>query len=229
MRSKQKMDKSERILFKAFNAHGGKKYDTAHYSFIFRKKKYTFHNENSNYTYTVTYEKNGEENFIELKNDGLTRKVNGKEVELSEKEQASHLGSLNSVIYFATLPHKLYDPAIKRSYQGETTIKGKEYDVLEVTFNEEGGGPDHDDEYYYWINKETNRVDYLAYNYQVNNGGVRFRTAYNPRVVNGILFQDYVNYKADVGTPLASLPKLFEKEALKKLSVIETENVVELN
>ena len=229
MRAKQEMDKSERILFKAFNSHGGKKYDSAHYSFIFRNKKYTFHNENSNYTYTVTYEKNGEENLIELKNDGLTRKVDGKEVELSKKEYDSHLGSLNSVIYFATLPHKLYDPAVKRSYQGETTIKGKEYDVLEVTFNEEGGGPDHDDEYYYWINKETNRVDYLAYNYQVNSGGVRFRTAYNPRMVNGILFQDYVNYKADVGTPLASLPGLFEKEALKKLSVIETEDVVKLN
>ena len=228
MRSKQKMTTAERVLSRAFDAHGGDKYDTAHYSFIFRKKKYTFHNENTNYTYTVSYDRDGKKNIIELKNDGLTRKIDGKKIEISEKEYVSHLGSLNSVVYFATLPHKLYDPAVNKAYHGETTIKGKSYEVIEITFNQEGGGPDFEDEYYYWINKETNRVDYLAYNYLVNNGGVRFRTAYNPRMVNGILFQDYVNYKADVGTPLASLPGLFEKDALKKLSVIETENVVEI-
>jgi len=226
--SKKELTKAEKILSKAYNAHGGKKYDTAHYEFIFRKKKYTFHNRNSNYTYTVTYEKDGSVNTNELNNDGLIRKVAGKTMELTKKEYDSHFGSLNSVIYFATLPHKLYDPAVKKSYKGETTIKGKGYDVLEITFMEEGGGQDHDDEFYYWINKETNRIDYLAYNYQVNNGGVRFRTAYNQRVVGGILFQDYINFKAEVGTPLADLPILFEKEELKKLSVIETENVVNL-
>ncbi len=226
--SKKALTKSEKILAKAYNSHGGKKYDTAHYEFIFRKKKYTFHNKNSNYTYTVTYEKDGLINIIELNNNGLIRKVAGKKMELTKKEYDSHFSSLNSVIYFATLPHKLYDPAVKKSYKGETTIKEKEYDVVEITFNEEGGGQDHDDEFYYWINKETNQIDYLAYNYQVNNGGVRFRSAYNQRMVSGILFQDYINYKAEIGTPLADLPALFEKEKLKKLSVIETEKVVNL-
>lgn len=227
-KSKKELTKAEKILLKAFNAHGGKKYDTAHYEFIFRKKKYTFHNNGPSYTYTVTYEKDGQINSNELNNNGLIRKVDGKEVEISKKEYDSHFGALNSVIYFATLPHKLYDPAVMKSYKGATTIKGKEYEVLEITFKQEGGGQDHDDEYYYWINKATNRIDYLAYNYLVNNGGVRFRTAYNQRIVDGILFQDYVNYKAEVGTPLAELPALFEKEALKKLSVIETEAVVNL-
>ena len=66
------------------------------------------------------------------------------------------------------------------------------------------------------------------YKRQVNGGGVRFRAAYNTRTVGGILFQDYVNYKAPVGTPLADLPVLYEKEELKKLSVIATESVVKL-
>lgn len=220
--------KAEKIMAKALKAHGGKKYDTAHYEFVFRKKKYTFHNESAKYTYTVTYERNGQTNINELNNDELIRSVDGKKVEISKKEYNSHLGALNSVIYFATLPHKLYDPAVMKSYVGETTIKGKKYEVLEITFKEENGGPDHDDEYYYWINKETHRIDYLAYNYLVNNGGVRFRTAYNQRVVDGVLFQDYVNYKANVGTPLADLPALFEKNELKELSVIATEDVINL-
>ncbi len=228
MASKEELTKADKILQKAFNAHGGKKYDSAHYEFVFRKKKYTFQNDGPKYNYTVTYERDGKTNFNQLDNNGLIRKVDGKKVEISEKEYASHYGALNSVIYFATLPHKLYDPAVMTSYKGETTIKGKEYEVIEITFKKEGGGQDHEDEYYYWINKATNQIDYLAYNYLVNNGGVRFRTAYNKRTVDGILFQDYVNYKAEVGTPLADLPGLFEKDGLKKLSVIETESVVNL-
>jgi hypothetical protein len=38
---------------------------------------------------------------------------------------------------------------------------------------------DFDDEYMYWI-KDTRKVDYLAYSYHVNDGGVRFRAAFNP-------------------------------------------------
>ena len=132
------------------------------------------------------------------------------------------------MVYFATLPHKLKDPAVNKSYKGTTTIKGKTYHVLQISFNEEGGGVDHEDIYHYWINTETNYIDYLAYNFIVNGGGVRFRSAYNPRTVDGIRFQDYVNYKAPKGTPLADLPGLLEKGELKQLSLIETEEVKNL-
>lgn len=220
--------KAGQILAKTIKAHGGKKYDIAHYGFVFRKNKYTFKNNHAEYEYTVTSEKEGDKIVNTLNNNGLTRTINGETVTLTEQNIKKYTGALNSVIYFATLPHKLTDPAVNTAFRGETTIKGKTYDVLEVTFNEEGGGQDHDDEFYYWINQKTNRIDYLAYNYQVNKGGVRFRSAYNPRVIDGILFQDYVNYKAEVGTPLADLPALFEKEELKKLSLIETEEVMHL-
>ena len=62
----------------------------------------------------------------------------------------------------------------------------------------------------------------------MSGGGVRFRSAYNSRKVGGIIFQDYINFKAAVGTPLANLPKLFEQGKLKELSRIETKNVVQL-
>lgn len=228
MQQNKALTKADKILLETFEAHGGEKYHTAHYGFVFRNKKYTFQNNHSAYTYTVSYEKDGKKNLNQLSNDGLVRTVDGVKAELSEKVYNGYLSALNSVIYFATLPHKLYDPAVNKFYRGETVIKGKKYDILEITFNEEGGGPDHDDKYYYWINQETRRIDYLAYNYMVNNGGVRFRSAYNPRVVDGILFQDYINYKADVGTPLTDLPALFEQGILKQLSVIETEDVVNL-
>lgn len=222
------LSKAEQVLAEAIAAHGGKRYATSHYSFVFRKKTYTFKNDQANYSYTVTSTKDGQEIVDRLDNTGLSRMIAGKAVALSEKDQLRYSGGLNSVIYFATLPYKLQDPAVKTAYQGITTIKGKSYEVLEVRFAEENGGRDHDDVFYYWINQESHRIDYLAYNYRVNNGGVRFRSAYNSRVVGGILFQDYINYKAPVGTPLVDLPGLYEKEKLKELSVIATEEVINL-
>jgi hypothetical protein len=41
---------------------------------------------------------------------------------------------------------------------------------------------------------------------------VRFRTAFNTRVIDGLTFQDYINYEAPIGTPLKDLPKLYEQE-----------------
>ena len=223
------LSQADRILKKSVEAHGGSKYKNAHYSFTFRKKDFTFKNNQDQFTYTSTSEKDGKKIVDILENGNLKRKVNGVEIELSEKEKNRYSGGLNSVIYFATLPYKLQDKAVKKSYKGTTTIKGKTYEILEIRFEQEGGGRDHDDVFHYWINQENNVIDYLAYNYQVSGGGVRFRSAYNSRKVEGIIFQDYVNYKADVGTPLVDLPKLYEQGKLKELSKIETENVVNLN
>jgi len=226
--SSQQLSQADNILADAVKAHGGNRYDKAHYEFIFRKNKYTFKNNNGGYEYTMQKVKNGKMAMDKMTNNDFTRMVDGQKMELSQKEESAYSNSLNSVIYFATLPHKLQDPAINKTYKGTTTIKGKTYEVLEITFDEEGGGKDHEDVYYYWINQETNVIDFFAYNYLVNNGGVRFRSAYNTRKVDGILFQDYINFKAPVGTPLSELPKLYEKEKLKKMSLIETEAVRKL-
>jgi hypothetical protein len=209
----------------AIAAHGGGKYDQSAYAFKFRGRQYTFKNNGGSFEYTVKSQRDGKTYFDVLNNDSFTRSIDNEIQTLSEKDQGRFGNSLNSVIYFALLPYKLNDPAVKKQDKGTTIIKGKEYYTIHISFAEEGGGTDHDDNFYYWVNKETKLVDYLAYNYQVNKGGVRFREAYNSRKVEGIVFQDYVNYKAEVGTPLAELPKLFENGKLKELSKIELEQV----
>ncbi len=226
--SSKTMTQADKIFADALKAHGGKRYDNAHFEFIFRKNKYTFKNSNGGYEYTAQRIKNGKTTIDKMTNNDFTRMTDGQKTALNQKQKSGYSNSLNSVIYFATLPHKLQDPAVNKEYKGTTTIKGKIYEVLQITFNKEGGGVDHDDVYYYWINQKTKVIDFFAYNYQVNNGGVRFRSAYNTRKVNGILFQDYINFKAPVGTPLSDLPMLYEKEQLKQLSLIETEAVRKL-
>lgn len=222
---KSKMTKVEKVFAETLKAHGGDLYETAAYEFVFRNKTYTFENEGSTYHYTVTSQIGDSVIVDELVNGKLSRTINNEEQVLTEKEVDKYFEALNSVIYFATLPHKLKDEAANRTYVGETVIMGEGYHVMMVTFDEEGGGNDYDDNFYYWLNKETHLIDYLAYNYTVNDGGVRFREANNTRTIGGIVFQDYVNYKAELGTPLDSLPVLFETGRLKRLSEINTEKV----
>lgn len=213
------------LILDAIEAHGGSHYDSAHYQFDFRGITYRFHNQENSYQYEREGVIKGDSIHDVLKNGKLKRVKNGFEVELNEEESAKYSESVNSVIYFATLPHKLKDAAVIATEMPETNIFNQSYQVLKVTFKQEGGGTDFDDEYYYWINRASKEIDYLAYNYQVNEGGVRFRTAFNKRRVEGILFQDYVNYKATVGTPLSELPGLFENNELEELSKIETKNI----
>ncbi len=221
-------NKADRIVSRAIQAHGGDLYDQAGYAFTFRKSGYSFTNDQDGYTYTRTYEIDEMDVVDRVTNGEFTRTANGAIQRVSQKEADKLTSSISSVIYFATLPHKLKDAAVNKVYKGQKSIKGKTYDVIEVTFDEEGGGVDHEDEYYYWFEQRTGRMDYFAYNYRVNGGGVRFRSAYDPRAVSGILFQNYVNYKASKGTPLADLPTLFEQGGLKELSRIETTNVIKL-
>jgi hypothetical protein len=120
----------------------------------------------------------------------------------------------------------LQDPAAMKSYEGLTTINGKDYYTIKVTFKQDGGGEDFDDEFFYWFHKESFLLDYLAYNYTTEGGGVRFRQAYNRQTIDGFVFQDYVNYKpSDKATPLDLLPELFQDGKLIELSRIENAEI----
>lgn len=222
-------ENTQAIVNEAIEAHGGTAYDAAHYEFVFRGKKYTFNNQNGFAYSVISNDSLGNSIEDNLQNGTFRRKVNEKAITLSKEDIAKYSNALNSVIYFATLPYKLNDTAVHKENVGETVIKGEDYDVVRVTFGEEDGGKDHDDIFMYWINKKSHYINYLAYSYSVNEGGVRFRSAYNARTIDGIRFQDYINWEASVGTPLADLPALFEKGELKELSRIETEDVKNLN
>ena len=132
--------------------------------------------------------------------------------------------SVNSVHYFAHLPYGLNDRAVNKEKIGENIILGEPYYKLKITFEQEGGGADHHDEFLYWIHKEKFTIDYLAYKFLVNDGGIRFRVAYNPRYIEGIRFVDYENYTIDdFNTKLNFLDDLYLKGELIRLSTIETE------
>lgn len=225
---KSVFDFSQKVIDECIKVHGGKNYKKAHYTYDFRDKSYVYQRNEGDYTYSRTYlDKLGNQLKDVLTNDSFAHYVNGEhQANLNSKKEFTYRESVNSVHYFAFLPYFLNDGAVNKKYLGLVDIKGKKYHEIEVTFDQEGGGVDHQDVYVYWIQDETFTLDYLAYSFQVNGGGVRFREAYNPRTVGDIRFQDYVNYKHDDKmTPVHELDQALVNGELKELSRIELKNV----
>jgi hypothetical protein len=162
-----------------------------------------------------------------ITNKGFQRLVNAFPVTVLDSMAAKYTASINSVHYFSVLPYGLNGEAVNKTYLEAVKLKGNIYHKIKITFNEEGGGEDFEDEFVYWVNVETFKTDYIAYSYNEPDGlGLRFREAYNERYVNGIRFVDYNNFKPKENTVLLEkLDELFEQGELQLLSKIELENI----
>lgn len=217
---------AQALVDKAIQAHGGKKYQNFKVTFDFRERHYTATRRQGQYTYTRAFTDSTGQVLDILNNKGFQRQVNGQPVPLTDEKKQAYTNSVNSVIYFALLPFGLNDPAVRKNYLGKVTIQNQPYHKINVSFAPEGGGVDHQDEFIYYFHQKTNHLDYFAYSYQTEGGGLRFRQAYNPRVVGGIRFQQYINYQPpSKQVPLAHLDSLFRQGQLEELSRIELENI----
>jgi len=218
------------IVNKAIKVAGGNKLDKSSYSFQFRDIQYHAKRDNGHYTLIREFQKDSV-GFVQdyIDNNGFERYIDEEQVVLADTTAAKLSASVNSVHYFAILPHGLNDAAVNKQLIGKVAIKDVPYYKVKVTFDEEGGGEDFEDEFIYWIQTETFKVDYLAYSYEEADGvGFRFREAFNERYVGGLRFVDYNNYKPETeGVAVENLDDLFEKEQLKLLSKIELENIIE--
>lgn len=219
--------KAQAVVDSAIMVHGGENYASLTIAFDFRDRHYTARRDGGAFTYTRAF-KDSAGNAVRdvLSNEGFYREVNGERVNLPEERENAYSNSVNSVIYFALLPYGLNDAAVHKEYLGEATVNEEPYHKIKVTFEKEGGGEDFEDVYIYWIHKEKYNMDYLAYSFHVNGGGMRFREAYNVRDIRGIRFSDYMNYKPEsASTPLEKLDSLFERNELVEVSKIKLENV----
>ena len=223
--SSSEKNPADRIVSEAIEKAGGEKYEKAEIDFVFRKKHYSSSRNNGVYEFSrIMKDSLGEEVKDVLNNEGVKRFRDGVEVELNDSIAGVIGESVNSVHYFVQLPYGLDGEAVNRKIVGEDTINDQSYYEIEVTFDAEGGGEDHEDVYLYWIQKEDYTIDFMAYRFFVNDGGIRFRVATNPRVINGIRFVDYENYKTkDLSTPLEQLDELYMEGKLTKVSEIENE------
>lgn len=218
-------DKAQRIVDDAIQTHGGPSFRSFVLSFDFRDRHYTAIHDKGLFTYTREFTDSTGQIRDVLDNEGFTRYRNGVVDPITEERKQAYTRSVNSVIYFTLLPFKLNDDAARKEWIGDITVREQPYDVIRVTFAEEGGGEDHQDVFLFWIHSDQKTMDYFAYSYVTEGGGLRFREAVNRRRVGDLLLQDYINYKPAESVPLDSLMPLFIAGQLQRLSEIRMENV----
>ena len=215
------------IINKSIEVSGGELFKRSNISFDFRDKHYKAIRYDGKFRYERVFKDSLGVIKDVLSNKGFERYMNSKPVNVMDSMVPRYTASVNSVHYFSVLPFSLNDKAVNKTYLNQVEIKGKDYFKIKVTFNQDGGGEDYDDEFIYWINAENYKTDYLAYSYNEKDGkGFRFREAYNERYVNGIRFVDYNNYKPKSSLAvLDNLDVLYKKGDLVLLSKIDLKNI----
>lgn len=218
---------AEKIVDLAIEAHGGKAFERSQIEFDFRDIHYQIYKTADSFEYTREFTDSTGLIKDVLNNSGFVRTLNGTRVDtLTEERIGAFSRSVNSVAYFAFLPYGLNDPATIKEYLGEVSLNGENYHLIKVTFEQEGGGEDFDDQFLYWIDAEDYYVDFLAYSYHTDGGGVRMREVSTSQEVGGIRFQNYLNYKPENKvTPVEDLQELYETGQLELLSEINLENI----
>lgn len=222
---------AQTIIDESIDVMGGTLLDSSFIEFKFRDKYYTALRHKGEFSYTRQYldSSSGANQAIKdvLGNRGFKRLINNEDANVPDSMATKYSASVNSVHYFSILPYGLNDPAVIKKRIADQDINGQAYYTVQVTFQEEGGGEDYEDVFLYWINKDTSKLEYLAYSYNEDDGkGLRFRTAYNERVINGVRFVDYNNYKPrSVSVDLSDLPLLYESNKLDLVSKIVLEEI----
>lgn len=217
----------QKIIDQSLNASGSNILKSAVVEFKFRGREYGLKYDNGKFEMIRLWGDSIKGVFRDVvSNSGFQREINGTPVIVPDSMASKYTNSINSVIYYALLPFRLNDQAVIKKYLGSESIKGVEYDMIEITFKKEGGGKDYDDVYIYWVNSITKNLDYFCYSYSTDGGGIRFREAINPRILNGVRIVDYNNFEVSKETPLDKCAQMFEANELQKISVIELQNVM---
>lgn len=208
---------AQQIVNKSIENTGVNKVANATISFDFRDKHYKAVRSNGLYTLSST-----KDSVIDiLTNDAFTRRIKEKTIQLSDSIANLYANAVNSVHYFSVLPLGLNDKAVNKTKLPSVTINDKEYYKIKVTFSENGGGEDFEDVFIYWFNKNTFFLEFIAYSYKTNGGGMRFRSLKEQHIKEGILFVDYYNYKPkDESIALINIDKAFENNQLEQVSEI---------
>ena len=217
---------AEAIVDLAIAAHGGDRYAESHIRFQFRGKTYSVVRPGGDFHFERRFRESGYNVRDVLRGSGFTRYVDGQRVSLSPEDSSRFANSLNSVVYFARLPQPLADEAVQLERLPDVSLRGEPYWVVQVEFSEKQGGEDHEDRYLYWIHRQNHTVDFLAYSFTVNGGGMRFREAVNARTVGGIRFSDYINFRpAEKAVRLVDLPGFWLDDRLDSLSYIALDSI----
>ncbi len=157
--------------------------------------------------------------------DALTvRRDGAAEAVAADREQKFRDWAMARV-YFCFLPFRLNDPSVHQQDLGLVDWDDRRLHKVKVTF-EAGTSTDAGDEYMYWFDPETGRLEYLAYSYDDNGGGLRFRRAVRHRRIGGLLFFDQENHGIDgPGLSVDAIDAAYVHDAMRHVSTVRLEDI----
>ena len=161
---------------------------------------------------------------VRATHDAVEAWEDGEPLAIAGKEQ-SYRDFAMARVYFPFLPYRLNDPSVLKQDLGLVDWEGRKLHRVKVTF-ESGSSTDADDEYMYWFDPGTGRVELFAYSYSENGGGLRFRRATDHRRVGGILFFDQENLGVEgEGLSVDLIDPAFVAERMRHVSTIRLKNI----
>ncbi len=144
------------------------------------------------YDYTAAGASSGGHLKVRVTNDSVERWLDGESQAVDTEDEQRWRDWVSSKLYFCFLPYRLADPSVYFQDLSLEDWNGRQLHKVKVTFAPESS-TDASDEYLYWFDPESARLEQFAYSFEGNPGGLRFRQGHNYRRAGELLFFDQHN------------------------------------
>lgn len=176
------------------------------------------------FEYVVSGQVRGVERKVRSTNQSLELWEDGSPVAVDAEREKRLQDWVAARVYFCFLPFRLNDASALKQDLGLESWGERLLHKVKVTFST-GSSSEAEDEYLYWFDPQSGRVEQFAYSYAGEPGGLRFRRAFNYRRIGGLLFFDQENSGVE-GNELALeelTPEVVEK--MPRISTVELKNI----
>jgi hypothetical protein len=188
------------IVDRAIEHHGGDRYAASETALDLCSLSGCFHLvvrvDGGLYDYDVRGEVRGVERRVRASNDRVERWDDGEPAALDPEGERRARDFVDARVYFPFLPYRLNDPGVYKQDLGLERWGERELHKVKVTF-ERGSSSAAEDEYLYWFDPGSGRLEQFAYSFAGSPGGLRFRRGHGHRRVGGLLFFDQENLGVD--------------------------------
>ncbi len=223
------------IVAKAIELHGGDRYESTESAFDIASRSGTFRVEvrrdGGLYRQVVEADTPEGRRRVTVTNDAVELSIDGRTRPVPESEAQRWRDHVAARVWFPYLPYGLAGDGVYTHDLGleEWPLPAgegtRELHKVKVTF-QPGSSTEADDEYLFWFDPETGRLEQLAYSFD---GGLRFRTAKSFRRVGGILFADHENHGIDFeegeSRSVDEITPAMVKEEMEHISTVELRGI----
>ncbi len=217
------------IVEKAIEHHGGDLYRHSETELDVCSKSGCFHLtarvDGDRWAYTVAGKSGDSRRRVISAHDGLQVWKNGEIEAVEAGEEQRYRDWAMARVYFCFLPFRLGDESVYQRDLGLVDWDGRRLHKVKVTF-EPGTSSAAGDEYLYWFDPESARLEYFAYSYDDNGGGLRFRRAVRHRRIGGLLFFDQENHGADgLGLSVDEIDADYVRDSMRHVSTVRLDPI----